>query len=80
MITETMTVPELVSAIRARRECRHDRASAFYLANTHVVRVRCDDCDRRADVDGYLISSVSAAILCSFTQDQIATLARGVLP
>jgi hypothetical protein len=80
MITETMTVRELVAAIKARRECRHDRAIAFYIANMHAVRVRCDDCERHADVDGYLMSSVSAAVLSSFTQHQLATLARGVLP
>jgi hypothetical protein len=80
MITETMTVRELVAATRKRRECRHDGARMFYLPDTHAVRVVCDDCERRADVDGYLISGVSATVLSGFTQDQIATLARVVLP
>lgn len=53
MITETMTIRELVRAIRARRTCRHINTRSFLLHDPQVTVVDCLDCGQRVHLDAF---------------------------
>lgn len=53
MITETMTIRELVRAIRMRRNCRHVNTRSFFLHDPDVTVVTCVDCERRYHIDAF---------------------------
>jgi hypothetical protein len=53
MITETMTIRELVRAIRARRACRHISTRSFLLHDPMVTVVTCLDCEQRVQLDAF---------------------------
>ena len=72
MITETMTIRELVRAIRAGRACEHLHSHAFFAAEIDAVRVMCDDCGRKADIDLHVLGITrSQAIRCWWASQAI---------